>query len=170
MEEYGGKIKKVAEGARILSEGDLDLYMYKIIEGYVEIYMGYGTERETLLGISGPQSCFGEFGMLLEKPAIYTVIAYSDVVLRCISKEDMSDFVRDNNKSVLDIMQNMANTMLMMSSQIDLLIDDIKSGIKPNERTIHEIKKTIGCTAIYRNSAMTGEFHVSDRIRNRRRW
>ncbi len=167
MENTGGKIIQVPEGTKILAEGELDLDMYKIINGHVEIYMGYGTDRETLLGISGPQSCFGEFGLLLERPAIYTVIAYSDVVLFRISKGEMGDFVRENHKNIIEIMQNMAQTMLKMSSQIDLLVDDIKSGVRVNERTIHEIKKTIGCSAVYRNSAMTGEFHTSDRLRNR---
>lgn len=44
----------------ILREGDLKLDMYKILDGHAEVYMGYGTENETFIGIIGPQSCFGE--------------------------------------------------------------------------------------------------------------
>ncbi len=127
--------------------------------------MAYGTDRETLIGIIGPQSCFGEFGLLLEKPAIYTVIAYSDVVLMRITKGEMGDFVKENHRNIMQIMENMAQTMLTMKSQIDLLVDDINNGVKLNDRTIHEIHKTFGSAAIYRNSAMTGEFHSKLRDR-----
>lgn len=165
--ETNGKLIQIPEGTTILKEGELNLDMYKIISGHAEVYMAYGTDRETLIGIIGPQSCFGEFGLLLEKPAIYTVIAYSDVVLMRITKGEMGDFVKENHRNIMQIMENMAQTMLTMKSQIDLLVDDINNGVKLNDRTIHEIRKTFGSAAIYRNSAMTGEFH--SRLRDRKR-
>ncbi len=42
---YAGKLIKVPEGTMILQEGELNLEMYKIIDGHAEVYMGYGTDR-----------------------------------------------------------------------------------------------------------------------------
>lgn len=162
-----GKLFKVPEGMTILSEGELNLDMYKIIQGHAEVYMGYGTERETLIGIIGPQACFGEFGLLLEKPAIYTVVAYSDVLLMRITRNEMGDFVQQNHKNIIEIMQNMAQTMMTMRAQIDLLINDLVEGRKPDEKEVHDLKKAISTYTVYRNSDMSGKFHTLDMIRGR---
>ena len=162
-----GKLFKVPEGMTILSEGELNLDMYKIIQGHAEVYMGYGTERETLIGIIGPQACFGEFGLLLEKPAIYTVVAYSDVLLMRITRNEMGDFVQQNHKNIIEIMQNMAQTMMTMRAQIDLLINDLAEGRKPDEKEVHDMKKAISTYTVYRNSDMSGKFHTLDMIRGR---
>ena len=162
-----GKMIKVPEGTKILSEGELNLDMYKIVSGHAEVYMGYGTDNETLIGIIGPQACFGEFGMLLEKPAIYTVIAYSEVLLMRITKGEMGDFVQQNHKSIIDIMENMAHTMLKMRTQIDLLINDLNEGKKLDERQMHDIRKVLGTVMMPRKTGMTGEFHTLDLIRRR---
>ncbi|MBR6147388.1 MAG: cyclic nucleotide-binding domain-containing protein [Lachnospiraceae bacterium] len=160
--ENNSKLLKLPEGTMILCEGELNLDMYKILDGHAEVYMGYGTENETFIGIIGPQSCFGEFGLLLERPAIYTVKAYSDIVLLRITKGQMGDFVQENHKSIIEIMQNMAQTMMSMRLQIDMLINDINKGLKPDENEIHEMNKSIGKYAVYRNSAMKGKFWTID--------
>ena len=156
--EQAGKLIQVKEGMTVLSEGEVSLDMYKIIKGNAEVYMGYGTDNETLIGILGPQSCFGELGMLLEKPAIYTVIAYSDLLLLRVTKGEMGDFVQQNHKNIMDIMKRMAQTMMTMRTQIDLLINDLNAGTKPDEVTLHEVDKNIGYE-MYRNKAMSGKIH-----------
>ncbi len=75
--------------------------MYKIQKGNVEIYSGYGTENEVLLGLLGEGACFGEFGLLLHKPAIYTVIAYSSLILERVTEGTIGDFIQENHESVL---------------------------------------------------------------------
>ncbi len=37
------KIYDVPEGITILTEGEINLDMYKIVSGHVEMYTGYGT-------------------------------------------------------------------------------------------------------------------------------
>ncbi len=62
---YEGKaIVTFPEGSLILKEGDVNLDMYKIIQGKAEMYIGYGTEHEVLVGIIGAGACFGELGLL----------------------------------------------------------------------------------------------------------
>lgn len=163
--EEAGKMIQVPEGTTILTEGELNLDMYKIVKGHAEVYMGYGTDRETLIGIIGPQACFGEFGLLLEKPAIYTVIAYSDMLLMRITKGDMGDFVQQNHKSIISIMENMASTMMTMRKQIDLLLNDINEGRKIDEIQKHDIEKVISSVMMPRKFGMSGTFHTLDMIK-----
>ena len=146
-----GKTKVVAipEGTVVLTEGEVNSDMFKIIDGNAEVYVGYGTKQETLIGIIGKQACFGEFGLLLKKPSIYTVIAYSDMHLLRISEEDMGVFIRENQKNVLDIMRNMANTMMTMRLQIELLVKEIEAGRKPDQNTIRKVKKAIHAYGMY---------------------
>ena len=163
----GGKLTRLPEGTAILTEGELNLDMYKIIDGHAEVYMGYGTEQETLIGIIGPQACFSEFGLLLQKPAIYTVIAYSEILLLRITADELGDFVTQNQKNIIDIMRNMAHTMMTMRTQIDLLLNDLTEGRKLNEKEIHDLEKSISTYTVYRNSEKTGKFHTLDMIRRR---
>lgn len=147
----GGKIIKYPQDALILREGDLNTDMYKILKGHVEVYVGYGTPVESLLGILGEQACFGELGLLLNKPAIYTVVAYSDVLLMRIGEEDFADFVRDNHRNIIDIMRNMAGSMMTMRLQIDLLLKEIENGNKSKElkAKIRDSKRIMRQYAIY---------------------
>ena len=160
-----GKLMQVPAGTTILSEGELNLDMYKIVKGNAEVYMEYGTERETLIGIIGPQACFGELGLLIGKPAINTVIAYSDVLLLRITKGEIGDFVQENHKSIIGIMENMAYTMLKMRTQIDMLINDVNEGKKLDERQIHDIQKIIRSVMLPQKDSMSGEFHTLDLVR-----
>ena len=84
------KMVKFTQETIIVREGS-NTDMYKIISGHAEVYVGFGTKQEALIRIIGPQSCFGEIGMLLDKPSIYTVRAYSDILALRIRKEDMFD-------------------------------------------------------------------------------
>ncbi len=116
------------EDTVILKEGDVRHDMFKIVKGHAEVYVNYGTDRESLIGLIGPQSCFGEFGLLLGKPSIITVVAYSDVLVLRISEADLDDFINRNHRNIIDIMKNMANTMLTMKFQIEMLLSELEAG------------------------------------------
>lgn len=113
------KIYEVPEGVTILNEGEVNLDMYKILSGHVEMYMGYGTDNEVLIGILGPGACFGEFGLLTGQPAIYTIITYSTTKILRVTEALMSDFMTKNPDSILQIMKNMANNMMKMQHQVN---------------------------------------------------
>ena len=119
------QIYDVPQGMTILKEGEINLDMYKILKGHVEMYTGYGTENEVLLGLLGPGTCFGEFGILTKKPAIYTIIAYSNLKILRVTEELMMDFMKANPENVFQIMKNMANNMMRMQHQIGQLTTEI---------------------------------------------
>ena len=143
------------EGSVILSEGENNLDMYKILKGHAELYTGYGTDKEVLLGIIGPQSCFGEFGLLLKAPAIYTVVAYSDIYAMRITEGDMGDFVRENHKNIIDIMRNMSRMMMVMQQQIEMLTEEIMQNGKTDETLVKQMRSNLRGYAV-RNTGTVG--------------
>lgn len=126
------KIYEIPEGITVLKEGELNLDMYKIVSGHVEMYTGYGTDKEILIGIIGPGACFGEFGILTGRPAIYTIITYSKTKLLRITGDFMDKFMEENKDDILQIMKNMASNMMRMQHQINQLsqeLEECKEGV-----------------------------------------
>ena len=120
------RMMKFREGTVVLKEGEGSGVMYKILKGHAELYLGYGTERETLVGIIGEQKCFGEFSLLLKKPSIYTVVAYSELHVMKIDQGSIGDFIRSNPKNIMGLMTNMANTIMLMRKQMELLQEELE--------------------------------------------
>lgn len=119
------KIYEVPEGTMILKEGEINLDMYKILSGHAEMYTGYGTENEILIGMIGEGTCFGEFGILTGKPAIYTIITYSKCKLLRVTEGLMGQFIQENRDDILKIMKNMATNMMRMQHQINQLSEEL---------------------------------------------
>ncbi|ADL34166.1 cNMP binding domain-containing protein [Butyrivibrio proteoclasticus B316] len=156
------QIYDVPQGMTILKEGEINLDMYKILKGHVEMYTGYGTENEVLLGLLGPGTCFGEFGILTKKPAIYTIIAYSNLKILRVTEELMMDFMKANPENVLQIMKNMANNMMRMQHQIGQLTTEIAElsndlNNSENYKTSDMIKNMLRSYAIYDNNSSGDE-------------
>ena len=121
MEVSSTKVYTIPEGTVVLKEGEINMDMYKILKGHAEIYRGYQTKNETLLGLLKPGAFFGEVGLLTGKPSIYTVVAYDDLYIYRIPVTDMSNYIKENPGDALAIMKNMANTMYNLKFDIDLL-------------------------------------------------
>ncbi|RKM61255.1 hypothetical protein D6855_05020 [Butyrivibrio sp. CB08] len=128
----------------IVQEGEVCLDMYKIIQGRAEMYVGYGTPNEVLIGIIGPGACFSELGLLMQAPAIYTVIAYTDVYAIRVTEGRIGDFIQENHSSILQIMKNMAKNMVIMQHQILALSEELATYTKKEEDdTINQLKKDL---------------------------
>ncbi|MBR1476680.1 MAG: cyclic nucleotide-binding domain-containing protein [Lachnospiraceae bacterium] len=152
----GGKIVKYQQDSVILKEGELNHDMYKILSGHAELYINYGTKQEVLLGIIGPQACFGEFGLLLGKPSVYTAVAFSEVLVMRVSEDELESFIQNNHGNVIDIMRNMANSMSIMQAQIGLLTKELEEGKKPDETLLHETQRNLRGYAIYNPNGGVG--------------
>lgn len=159
------QIYEIPEGTMILQEGEKNLDMYKIVTGHIEMYVGYGTENEVLLGILGPGSCFGEFGVLTKKPAIYTIIAFSKVKLLRVTEDLINDFMRESPDNVIQIMMNMANNMLIMQQEIQEL-SEVKNELSQTESAItrNSIKNMLKSYAIYSNNRPKVHFENGTRM------
>ena len=133
------KIYDVPEGTIILNEGEVNRDMYKVVSGHVEMYTGYGTDNEILIGMLGPGSCFGEFGLLTGRPAIYTIITYSDTKILRVTEALMSDFMVKNPDSILQIMRNMANNMMKLQHQVNQFSRELAEQRGENIEAIAEL-------------------------------
>jgi CRP-like cAMP-binding protein len=127
----------------VLREGENSEVMFKILSGNAEVYLSYGTENETLLGILGKGACFGEFGLLLHEKAPYTVKAYSDLILYCVTEDKIDEFIRENHVNILQIMKSMAGTMMLMQSHINQLSIELDEKTKVNKRILANNKEML---------------------------
>ncbi len=141
MEE--ARMKVFYEDEMIIREGEIYHEMYKIVSGSVAVYLRYGEKDEHLIGIISRSKCFGEINVLSNQPSIYTVIAYDEVLLMRITKDSLEEFIANNPKNAIDIMQNMVHTNMLMQKNIGLLLNDIYEKQDINKRRTEEIKKKI---------------------------
>ncbi|MDE5933054.1 MAG: cyclic nucleotide-binding domain-containing protein [Lachnospiraceae bacterium] len=127
----------------IMKEGGTYEEMYKIISGSVAVYIRYGEKEEHLIGIYSKSKCFGETNVLSDQPGIYTVVAYDDVLLMRITRDSLEEFIRNNPRNAIDIMQNMVHTNMLMQKNIDLLLDDLYEKKDINKRRTEDLKNKI---------------------------
>lgn len=124
----------IPEGTVVLKEGETNDSMYKILSGNAEVYAGYGTASETVLGILSAGSYFGELGLLTGKPSIYTIVAFSDLILNRITMNEIDDYMAKNHHDMLAILTNMANTMFNLKFNLDLQLKELEKLSGEKER------------------------------------
>ena len=105
----------------ILREGEENSEMYKIISGRAVCYLGYGTDDEYLVGTLNENRTFGEFSLLAGKPGIYTVVAFTDVLVLKIGRSEFTKFIEMNAANAVEIMKNMAGMLNVLKFNIDML-------------------------------------------------
>lgn len=143
MDMEQAKLRKFRAGDIIMREGEVYEEMYKVVSGSVEVYIRYGEKDEHLIGIYSKSKCFGELNVLSDQAAIYTVIAYDEVLLMRITKEYLEEFIRNNPRNAIDIMKNMVHTTAVMQKNISLLLDDLYDKNDSNRRRTEEIRQKI---------------------------
>lgn len=122
----GAKFVKIPADTIILREGEKNDDMYKIISGRAICNINNGTNSEYLLGSLNEGKTFGEYSLLTDNPGIYTVTAYSDMLLLRISRNDFEDFIQMNAANSVNIMRNMAAMMRVMRMNIDMLNGELQ--------------------------------------------
>lgn len=137
------KMRKFRAGDIIMREGETYDEMYKVVSGSVEVYIRYGEKDEHLIGIYSKSKCFGELNVLSDQAAIYTVVAFDEVLLMRITKEYLEEFIRNNPRNAIDIMKNMVHTTAVMQKNISLLLDDLYDKNDSNKRRTEEIRQKI---------------------------
>lgn len=123
------KVFRCNEDDVVLREGEVNTEMYKILAGSAVMYFGYGTDDEYVVGTLKDGQCFGEYSLLTEKPGIYTVAAFTDMLLMRIKQDEFSSFVEMNASNSVEIMKNMAKMINVLKTNIDML--RAETGSKP---------------------------------------
>ena len=119
------KFVRVPAERVILREGNTNSEMYKIVSGRAICYLNYGTDDEYILGSLKEGKTFGEYSLLTGKPGIYTITAYTDMLLMRISRGEFTKFLEVNARNSVEIMQNMASMMNVMKVNIDMMNDEL---------------------------------------------
>ncbi|MBQ6971330.1 MAG: cyclic nucleotide-binding domain-containing protein [Synergistaceae bacterium] len=131
MTQAGGiqqaKFVRVPEDRVILRESERNSDMYKIISGRALCFVNYGTDDEYLLGSLKEGKTFGEYSLLTGRPGIYTVTAYTDMLLMRIARGEFMRFIETNAGNSVNIMQNMAAMMNVMKVNIDMMNSELHS-------------------------------------------
>lgn len=122
---HQAKFVRVPAERVILREGSINGEMYKIVSGRAICYLNYGTDDEYILGSLKEGKTFGEYSLLTGKPGIYTVTAYTDMLLMRISRGEFMKFLEVNARNSVEIMQNMASMMNVMKVNIDMMNDEL---------------------------------------------
>ena len=127
------KIQKFSADDIILREGETNDAIYKIITGSAVCWFKYGTDDEYVLSSVADGECFGEYSVLTGEPSIYTVVAFSDMIVMKITKDDLITFVEMNAKNAIDIMGNTARMLNIMAMNIDMLRSEgTSSNLQPD--------------------------------------
>ena len=118
----------------IFWEGSSGKCMYKVIQGTVCVFLGYGNKDETKLTELGEGRIFGEMAVLEAwTRSARVVAAHDEVKVLEISAEELSDFFAEDPEQIRLIMKN-------LSRRLRELTDDYKEICN----TISEMHRTRG--------------------------
>ncbi|MGN0596307.1 MAG: Crp/Fnr family transcriptional regulator [Ruminiclostridium sp.] len=126
----------------LIRQGESCGEMYKLLSGNAALYLHYGEENEYFVGVIGQQKCFGEVALLTGKPSPYTVVALSDVMVLKISAEDFESFIVNNPRNAVDIMKDLANRIVMLNTNIDMVSAELAEKLK-DSMTAEDITEKI---------------------------
>ena len=118
------KMQRVSADEVILPEGKVNNEMYKIISGRAVCYFKYGTDDEYVLASLKDGSCFGELSLLTGEPSVYTVVAFTDMLIMKITADDFPTFVEMNAKNSVEIMRSMAKIINVLAMNIDMVLSE----------------------------------------------
>ena len=118
------KMLRFSEDEIVLREGEINNDMYKIISGHAVYYFNYGTDKELVIGGLRDGNTFGEYSLLTGKPGIYTVVAFSELLVLRISRTELERFITINASNFTEIMHNMAKMLNVMKVGMDMLSGD----------------------------------------------
>ena len=126
----------------LIRQGESCNEMYKLLSGNAALYLHYGEENEYFVGIIGQQKCFGEVALLTGKPSPYTVVALGDIMVLKISAEDFESFIVNNPRNAVDIMKDLANRIVMLNTNIDMVSAELAERLK-DSMTAEDITEKI---------------------------
>lgn len=127
------KMEVYKEDTVIMREGEINTEMYKLVSGNVALYFRYGEANEYLLGILPQKRFFGEIGFLTKTPSPYTVVTVNEACLMRVSEDEFEEFIRNNARNAIELMQNMAQNILTLNKHIDLIVKELEDNIKKEE-------------------------------------
>ena len=123
---HQAKFFHVPADSTVISEGSMNDDIYKIISGRAVCYVNYGKPDEYILGSLKEGRTFGEYSVLTGEAGIYTVVAFSDMLLLRISRSEFENFITLNAGNSTEIMKNMAGMLKVMRYGLKMLGEEMQ--------------------------------------------
>lgn len=123
---HQAKFFHVPADSTVISEGSMNDDIYKIISGRAVCYVNYGKPDEFILGSLKEGRTFGEYSVLTGEAGIYTVVAFSDMLLLRISRSEFENFITLNAGNSTEIMKNMAGMLKVMRYGLKMLGEEMQ--------------------------------------------
>lgn len=146
--ENKSKLRQFKEDDIIVSEGQTNNEMYKILSGKVAAYLNYKEENECLLGIFDEQRTFGESGMLCNRPCMYTVVALEDTLVLSISMEEFNKFINMNVFNAHNVIRNLAREVAIMKCNLDMVMKEYEHTAKCDKIQIKQLKEKMNQSTV----------------------
>lgn len=104
------KQKTVKANELIFDESEMDLGLYIILDGNIEIY-SHSKEKDKLLACLKDGDFFGELTMITEKPSSAAAIAKTDSNVLAFYRSDLLDLLKRKPSTGIKILLNLAKMM-----------------------------------------------------------
>ncbi|MBQ6134547.1 MAG: cyclic nucleotide-binding domain-containing protein [Lachnospiraceae bacterium] len=109
-------------GGIIFSEGSVGTVMYLILKGKVDFFLGFRGKQKLLVGSAEEGDIFGEMAVLEGEERSATAVASTDVKLNPVTKDELSDFLKENPKYAVRILKNLSGRIREKTSDyVDVL-------------------------------------------------
>ena len=97
------EITKVVKGDVIVREGNVEFFMYRVIDGSATVYKDYLAADRKKLGIID-SGYIGEMALISQAPRTATVVADSDMELERIDESEFIGYFRDHPDKIKSIL------------------------------------------------------------------
>lgn len=104
------KQKSYKENELIFDESEMDLGLYIILNGNIEIY-SHSKEKDKLLACLKDGDFFGELTMITEKPSSAAAIAKTNSNVLAFYRSDLLDLLKRKPSTGIKILLNLATMM-----------------------------------------------------------
>lgn len=117
-EGYSASVENYSKGTVIFKEGEVGNCMYDIHFGGVGIYKDYGTPNEKCLVKLGPDTFFGEMGMIdAETRSATAVVLENDTTLETITAGDLKGLFEKNPPKLGMILAHMSYRLRKLTNE-----------------------------------------------------
>lgn len=132
----------------IFFEGEKGETMYDIVYGMVGIYSDYGKPEQKLLTKLGPESFFGEMGMIEKLPRSATAVALENTDAIEITQEKFAEYLKERPAKAYTILQHTSKRLRDLSCDyvdacvaISEYVQAEEDGVKPSDALLERMKK-----------------------------
>lgn len=117
---------RYGEDEVILEEGQNSEYMYKIVSGLVTLYTNHKKPGEYAIGVLSAPDTFGEVSLLTDSPSPYAAVSFGETLIMQVSRDEFEDFISNNAKNAMEIMQNLAKKIVILDTHMDMMSTELK--------------------------------------------